>query len=102
MKKDLINMIICAAVKLTMNNIAGTEMTICGHRHRECFIVVRSLNDCWKHAKQIQGFIDHKGRFLDRESAFRHAVECGQINAHDRKYREDNHIPNELYSEDLY
>ena len=49
----------------------------------------------------IQGFINHKGEFLNREEAFEHAKAIGQCNATQRYYWED-HNQDELYSEDLY
>ena len=47
------------------------------------------------------GFMNHKGEFLDRKEAFEHAKECGQCNETQRYYWED-HNQDELYSEDLY
>ena len=40
----------------------------------------------------IQGFVTDEGVFLDRESAARHAYECGQINCKKKR----------LFSEDLW
>ena len=48
-----------------------------------------------------QGFINHKGEFLNRKEAFEHVKEIGQCNATQRWYWED-HAQYELYSEDLY
>lgn len=95
-------MIICAAVKVIMNNIAGTSAVVCGHRHADCIETISHFNDCWKFAKRIEGFIDHNNNFLDREEAFKHALTCGQISQHDAWYRIDNRYTAELYSEDLY
>jgi hypothetical protein len=50
---------------------------------------------------EVQGFINHKGEFLNRKEALAHAIECGQLTETHRYYREDNGI-DELYSEDLY
>ncbi len=94
-------MIICAAIKLNMNNDAKTEMVVCGHRHHNCFAIITQLNDPWRGCSKVQGFINHKGEFLDRKEALAHALECGQLSATHRYYQEDHHI-NELYSEDLY
>lgn len=94
-------MIICAAIKLTMNNLAGTEQIICGLRHGDCLKVIAQLNSNWKNSSKIQGFINHKGEFLDRKEAFEHVKEIGQCNETQRYYWED-HKQNELYSEDLY
>ena len=37
-------MIICTAIKLKMNNLAGTEQIICGLRHGDCLQVFNQLN----------------------------------------------------------
>ena len=49
----------------------------------------------------IQGFMNHKGEFLDRKEALTHALDCGQLSTTNRWYQEDHNI-DELYSEDLY
>lgn len=95
-------MIICAAIKIKFIDSKNEtqELVICGHRHSDCFRVIHRLDN--KHTEsKVQGFIDHKGRFLDRKEAFTHAKECGQCNATQRYYWED-HNQDELYSEDLY
>ena len=96
-------MIVCAAYKLTMNNAAGTEIIICGHRHHNCLATIAQLNSNWVGAKKVDGFINHKGEFLDRKEAYRHAEECGQLSATNRWFHEDEKRGSiELYSEDLY
>lgn len=96
-------MIICAAIKIEHTNIAGDEelepIIICGHRHGNCFEIAKRLY-C-NISKYTEGFINHKGEFLDRKEAFEHFKECGQCNATQRWYWED-HNQDELYSEDLY
>ena len=96
-------MIICAAIKIKGTNSSAQDIdtVVCGLRHGDCFKTIRFLNLVHKR-EEIQGFINHKGDFLNRKEAFIHAQECGQINAHNRQYRKENHIPGELYSEDLY
>ena len=91
-------MIVCAAIKLT-NEFA--ELVVCGHRHHNCLVTIYHLAPCWSGCKKIQGFINHKGEFLDRKEALAHALECGQLSATHRFYQKDNNIE-ELYSEDLY
>lgn len=91
-------MIICAAMKLELPN---KTHVICGHRHGDCFQTFVLMSDEWHKATKTQGFIDHKGRFLDRKSALQHALECGQLSETTRWYQQD-HGNDELYSEDLY
>lgn len=95
-------MIICAAIKLT-DAERNASIIICGHRHGDCFQMIGNLNERWRKVPCItQGFITHKGDFLDRKGAYTHAVICGQINQHNDWYRKDNKYEEELYSEDLY
>lgn len=100
-------MIVCAAIKLINEELYGVkldqpeELIICGHRHCNCFAVISQLGARWAGRKKIQGFINHKGEFLDRKEAFTHAKECGQLSATHRYYQQDHNIT-ELYSEDLY
>ena len=95
-------MIVCAAIKIRFVDFKDevVELTICGHRHGDCFCTINHLDK--KHVQwSEQGFIDHRGEFLKRKEALKHAIECGQLSATQRYYREENNI-NELYSEDLY
>ena len=95
-------MIICAAIKLKMNNLAGTEHIVCGVRHGDCFKIIEQLNSNWIHASKTQGFITHTGEFLDRGQAWVHAIECGQISLSAQWLHKDNNWPAELVSEDLW
>lgn len=93
-------MIVCAAVRLV--TIKKTkELIICGHRHGDCWEVISQLGAQWSGRDATEGFIDHKGKFLDRKEALDHARKCGQLSETHRYYQEDNRI-HELYSEDLY
>ena len=95
-------MIVCAAIKIKFLDFMDEviELTVCGHRHGDCFKTIKHLDN--KHTQWTeQGFINHKGEFLNRKEALRHAQECGQLSATHRYYQEDHNI-NELYSEDLY
>jgi hypothetical protein len=100
-------MIVCAAIKIINEELYGVkldkpeELIVCGHRHGNCLEVISQLGARWGGRKKIQGFINHKGEFLDRKEALSHALECGQLSATHRYYWEDHNI-NELYSEDLY
>lgn len=94
-------MIICAAIKVTISEPVHDEIIICGHRHGDCLMTIQSLCDYWDGHTKVQGFINHKGEFLDRKEALKHAIECGQLSKTHMYYQKDNHI-DELYSEDLY
>ena len=96
-------MIICAAIDIRFVNSKDEpqSLIVCGHRHSDCFKVIRHLDN--KHTSWTeQGFINHKGEFLNRKDALAHARDCGQLNSHNQWYRKDNKVPDELYSEDLY
>lgn len=95
-------MIICAAIDITFVNSKDEviNLIVCGHRHCDCFKTIRQLDN--KHTQwTVEGFINHKGEFLDRKQAFEHIKEIGQYNETQRYYWED-HNQDELYSEDLY
>lgn len=95
-------MIVCAAIQVkgTTMDCRKIDTIVCGHRHCNCFDIIKYLNFAHIDTK-IQGFINHKGEFLDRKEALAHALECGQLTATHRWYQEDHGI-DELYSEDLY
>lgn len=95
-------MIICAAFKIkyvdSKNDVQ--QLTICGHRHSDCFKIKHRLDN--KHTQwSEEGFINHKGEFLNRKDALKHALECGQLSSTIRNFKEDRN-EDELYSEDLY
>ena len=100
-------MIICAAIKLINEELYGVkldkpeELIVCGHRHGDCWEVISHLSARWTGLNSVEGFINHKGEFLDRKEALDHARECGQLSETHRYYQADHYI-NELYSEDLY
>lgn len=93
-------MIICAAIRI-VDSFTGDNFVVCGLRHGDCFKVISRLDKKWRAGEKVQGFINHKGEFLNRKEALKHAEDCGQIPETVRYYREDHNI-NELYSEDLY
>lgn len=95
-------MIVCAAIKIKFIDVDHKvkELIVSGHRHGNCLEVAKYL--CLNETlEKIQGFINHKGEFLDRKEALSHALECGQLSETHRYYQEDHNI-DELYSEDLY
>ena len=95
-------MIICAAISLTYKtkNDKLTGAIICGHRHGDCYAIMQHMDVATK-VNEIEGFINHKGEFLDRKEALSHALECGQLSQSTRWYKFDND-ERILYSEDLY
>lgn len=101
-------MIICAAIKLTnkygmfdMELEEPEELIICGCRHGDCYKTMKNLKEHWFNSTISEGFVNHKGEFLDRKEAFEHIREIGQSNATQRWYWQDTN-QTELYSEDLY
>lgn len=95
-------MIICAAIKLKQNTLAGTEHIVCGLRHSDCFKTIDKMKADWVMASKTQGFITHTGEFLDRGQAWVHAIECGQVSPSAQWLHKDNNWPAELVSEDLW
>lgn len=95
-------MIICAALLLQIEGVDHTTILPCW-RHGKGFEILEDLGFEPKRGYKVikQGFMNHKGEFLDRKEAFNHVKEIGQCNATQRWYWED-HNQDELYSEDLY
>lgn len=95
-------MIICAALLVQIEGLDHKTIVPCW-RHGKGFEILRDLGYAPKTKYKVvnQGFINHKGEFLDRKEAFRHVQEIGQCNATQRWYWVD-HKQEELYSEDLY
>lgn len=95
-------MIICAALELQIEGLSYTTIVPCW-RHGKGYEILRDLGyqAQRKYKVKTEGFINHKGEFLDRKEALAHALEVGQLSATNRWYQEDHNI-NELYSEDLY
>ena len=95
-------MIICAAIKIQVEGLDHPTIIPC-LRHRDGFKILKDLGYAprTKYKEIAQGFIDHKGEFLNRDDAFSHAVSIGQLSVTDIWYKND-HNDYELYSEDLY
>lgn len=95
-------MIICAALLVQVEGLDHTTIVPCW-RHGNGFRILEDLGYHPKKGYKVleQGFMTHTGEFLDRKEAFEHVKEIGQCNATQRWYWED-HVQNELYSEDLY
>lgn len=95
-------MIICAALEVQVEGLPYTTILPCW-RHGKGFEILRDLGYAPKTKYKVlrEGFMNHKGEFLDRKEALNHALEVGQLSTTTRWYQED-HKENELYSEDLY
>ena len=84
--------ILCAAIYNPKDiDMAGNPLIYCGHRHN---------NILWQgpHVSRNpyhQGFLTSKGRFVDRETAGKIAIEAGQI-------EELQSSATDLFSGDLY
>ena len=95
-------MIVCAALLVQVEGLDHTTLLPCW-RHGKGFEILEDLGYQPKKGYKVlkQGFMNHKGEFLDRREAFEHVKEIGQCNATQRWYWKD-HAQDELYSEDLY
>jgi hypothetical protein len=95
-------MIICAALEVQVEGLPYTTILPCW-RHGKGYEILRDLGYQPKKGYKVlrEGFMNHKGEFLDRKEALKHTLEVGQLSATTRWYQEDHNL-NELYSEDLY
>ena len=95
-------MIVCAALKIQVDGLDHETILPCW-RHGKGFQILADLGYQPKRGYKVleQGFINHKGEFLNRKEAFEHVKEIGQCTATQRWYWED-HAQDELYSEDIY
>ena len=95
-------MIICAALRIQVEGLDHETIMPCW-RHGKGFQILADIGFKAKTGYKVieQGFINHKGEFLNRKEAFQHVKDIGQCNATQRWYWED-HSQDELYSEDLY
>lgn len=86
---------ICAAIQMPDGEI------IRGHRHNNCYDVVRSRPNAESNRENIvaavQGFITSTNRFVDRKEAMRLQIAAGIPSQFSRGYCGDI-----LFSEDLY
>lgn len=89
-------MIVSAAVKLILDDYAGTEVCIPVHRHKDGKVIGEKLLG-YKPFLDAEGFLTDKGEFLDRRSAADHAYKCGQLVETAEEPRIDR-----LMSEDLW
>ena len=86
-------MIICSALKDRNNNAIFS-----GVRHADIYEMLHNLD--YK-IDAIEGFVDNRNNFYNRHEAFMWAQQIGQLSETVLEYKEE-HMENELYSEDLY
>ena len=95
--KERKEFILCAA-------IAYGDTIICGHRHSDCYKILKELTGAYTTSKETppgredQGFLTSLNRYVSRNEAFHIAKDNNQIwrNLH------EGVIDNILISEDLY
>lgn len=103
-------MILAAAIKYRIKK-TDKEVVLCGCRHGDIFQQLEALgfNPRDEYEEIEQGFINHRGDFLNRWEAFCHAYQCGQLSSKIYHKKMDMyvgikdaiHLP-ELISEDLW
>lgn len=94
-------MIICAAIHVRFDREGKTvEAVIPGLRHSDCWELMATLG-VPADREEVEGFIDHRGVFLDRGGAYMHALQCGQLSDTTREAKTAS-SENVLYSEDIY
>ena len=94
-------MIICSAIKIQFQRKDQTvEAVVPGLRHGDCHDLMYSLSVPMQR-EETDGFIDHKGNFLNRYDAFEHAMLCGQLSDTTRVTKRERG-ERQLFSEDLY
>ena len=89
--------ILCSAIDYN-----GT--IICGHRHGDCYIILRNLNNSIleedEPGRDKQGFLTSYNRFVDRKEGWKIAKENNQIKFGLKA--SENGEDSELISENLY
>lgn len=92
-------MIICAAISISfIQNGRELNAIIPGHRHSNCWELMATLG-VPAARQEAEGFLNHKGDFLDRSDAYVHALMCGQLSDTTITAKGRDCI---LFSEDLY
>lgn len=72
-------MIICAAIHIQFERSGKmVDAVVPGHRHSDCWQLMATLGVPTDRF-EVEGFLDHRGEFLDRGGAFMHALNCGQL-----------------------
>lgn len=99
-------MITAAAIRINHAVISMAQPA----RHHDILRQINGLYDPedrphWTYENETQGFIDDKGRFLNRSDAYKHCLECGQGLPRRTAILATGHNAyngEELYSEDLW
>ena len=92
-------MILVAALKVILDD---NEVIVPCWRHGWGYSILHDLGvKKLKREQIVDGFINHKGEFLDRAEAYEHAMTCGQLSAETRHVKQQRR-EQVLYSEDLY
>ena len=94
-------MIICAAISVRfLRSEKYIDAVISGYRHSNCWELMATLGIPAERV-EVEGFLNHKGEFLDRYDAFDHALHCGQLSDTTLtcKLERKERI---LFSEDIY
>lgn len=97
-------MILASAIKFHITS-TDEDVVLCGCRHGDIFTQIKLLGFKPREGYEEieQGFINHKGEFLTRKEAYRHAKEIGQICNKIVYNRENGYDFGEnLISEDLW
>lgn len=94
-------MIISSAIKIKLKSSDESVIIHC-YRHHYGYFMLKQLGfQPGDYEKVSSGFIDHKGTYMNREQAYEHALQCGQISATMREQKEKNKCK-ELFSEDIF
>lgn len=94
-------MILCAAIEIAFQRDGRTVSAVVpGHRHNDCLELMATLG-VPRDRQEVEGFITHRGDFLDRYNAYNHALRCGQLSDTTREHKASKG-EQQLYSEDIY
>lgn len=75
-------MVVCSAIRVLIErNGIPVEAVVPGIRHADCWNLLATLGYPVARQESAEGFLDHKGIFMDRLDAYDHAFVCGQLSA---------------------
>ena len=94
----------CLTVGFTHDHLCGNICVVSADRqnHRGCdprtpALILLGAHDC----RKVEGFLNHKGEFLDRLEAFKHALMCGQLSDTTLTSKQERR-ERILWSDDIY